>query len=81
MNKDGPDALQGVDFPALRPQALRHLVLEDTDATLGVEAGTTDHLDDVVLGRVVSHLYTVSNCWKLIIQDGEGLVKEEAMQV
>ena len=62
MNKDSPDALQTVDFPALCPQALRDLILEDTDATLGVIARTTDHLNDVVLGGVVANLHTVSDC-------------------
>ena len=49
MNKDSSDALQTVDFPALRSQALRDLILEDTYATLRVVASTTDDLDDVVL--------------------------------
>ena len=74
MYKDSSDALQRIDLPALRPKALRHLVLEDTDATLRVIPGTTDHLDNVVLRGVVAHLHTVSNCGKLITQDGKGLV-------
>jgi hypothetical protein len=81
MNKDSSDALQTVDFPALRSQALRDLILEDTYATLRVVASTTDHLDDVVLRRMVSHLHTISNSRKLIIQDGKSLVKKETMQV
>jgi hypothetical protein len=81
MNKDSSDALQTVDFPALRSQALRDLILEDTYATLRVVASTTDHFDDVVLRRMVSHLHTISNSRKLIIQDGKSLVKKETMQV